>query len=74
MRTPHHDVTVSQRRHAAPPVASALRALRGLPAAGAWLWLVTPAAGEATILAALVLLHDLPGLLVALGTEVLGHG
>jgi hypothetical protein len=55
-------------------VASALPALRRLPSPGAWLWLVTPAALEAASLAALVLFHDLPGLLVALGTEVLGHG
>jgi hypothetical protein len=73
MRTPR-DAAVPQRRHPAPPVASALPALRRLPSPGAWLWLVTPAALEAASLAALVLFHDLPGLLVALGTEVLGHG
>ena len=61
-------------RRPAPDVAPALGALRRLPAAGAWLWLVTPAAGEAAIIAALVLLHVLPGLLGALGAQVGRHG
>ena len=73
MRT-QHDVQHHHCRRPAPPLAPALGALRGLPAAGAWLWLVTPAAGEAAIIAALVLLHVLPGLLVALGAQVGRHG
>ena len=72
--TAQHDVEPHHCRRSAPPVAPALGALRGLPAAGPWLWLVTPAAVEAAIIAALVLLHVLPGLLVALGAQVGRHG
>lgn len=61
------------RRHAASPVASALAALRRLPQAGTRLRLVTatvaPVALEASVLAALVLLHHLPALLVAAGIK-----
>ena len=49
-------------------------ALRRLLPPGAWLWLVRPEAGEATAAISLVLLHRLPGLLVALGGEVVRHG
>ena len=67
-------------------LASALRALRGLPAADAWVWLVRAAAPgglAAKITKAgafapeplgVVLLHDLSGLLLATGTEVFRHG
>ena len=72
--TAQHDVEPRHGRRPAPPVAPALGGLRGLPAAGPWVWLVTPAAGEAAIIAALVLLHVLPGLLVALGAQVGRHG
>ncbi|MCX7379838.1 MAG: hypothetical protein NT133_00085 [Alphaproteobacteria bacterium] len=72
--TVQHDVEPRHRRRPAPDVAPALGALRGLPAAGAWLWLVTPAAVEAAFIAALVLLHVLPGLLIALGAQVGRHG
>ena len=72
--TAQHDVEPHHCRQPAAAVAPALGALRGLPAAGAWLWLVIPAAGEAAIIAALVLLHVLPGLLVALGAQVGRHG
>ena len=72
--TAQHDVEHHRRRRPAPDVSPALGALRGLPAAGPWLWLVTPAAVEAAIIAALVLLHVLPGLLVALGAQVGRHG
>ena len=72
--TVQHDAEHHHCRRPAPPVAPALASLRGLPPAGAWLWLVTPAALEAAVIAALVLLHVLPGLLGALGKEVLGHG
>jgi hypothetical protein len=53
------------RRHAASPVASALAALRRLPQAATWFRLVTSATLEASVLAALVLFHHLPALLVA---------
>ena len=70
-------------------LASALRALRGLPAADAWFWLVRAAAPgglAAKIIKAgalapepaaplgVVLLHHLSGLLLATGTEVFRHG
>ncbi len=49
-------------------------ALRRLLPPGAWVWLVrTCAAGEAAALG-LLLLHRLPGLLVALGGEVVRDG
>ena len=55
-------------------LASALRALRSLPAAGAWVWLVRAAACEPAAPLGVVLLHDLSGLLLATGTEVFRHG
>jgi len=70
-------------------LASALRALRSLPAADAWLWLVRAAASggiaakiiktgafalEPAAPLAVVLLHHLSGLLLATGTEVFRHG
>jgi hypothetical protein len=70
-------------------LASALRALRGLPAADAWVWLVRAAApgglaakitkagafaAEPAAPLGVVLLHDLSGLLLATGTEVFRHG
>jgi hypothetical protein len=70
-------------------LASALCALRDLPAAGAWLWLVRATAPgglaakniqtgalapEPAAPVGVVLLHHLPGLLLATGTEVFRHG
>ena len=70
-------------------LASTLCALRGLPAAGAWLWLVRAAAPggfAAKIIKAgalapepaaplgVVLFHHLSGLLLATGPEVFRHG
>ena len=70
-------------------LASALRALRSLSAADAWLWLVRAAAPgglAAKIIKAgafapepaapvgVVLLHHLSGFLLATGTEVFRHG
>jgi hypothetical protein len=70
-------------------LASALCALRDLPAADAWLWLVRAAAPgglaakiiktgalapEPAAPLGVVLLHHLSGLLLATGTEVLRHG
>lgn len=71
------------------PLASAWGALCRLSATGPWLWLVrSPAPGgfaakiiklgayapEAAAPLRVVLLDRLPGLLVALGAEVVGHG
>ena len=72
--TAQHDVERHHRRRPPQDVAPALGALRCLPAADPWLWLVIPAVFEATIIAALVLLHVLTGLLVALGAQVGWHG
>ena len=55
-------------------LASALRALRGVPTADAWLWLVRAATCESAAALSGVLLHHLSGLLLATGTEVLRHG
>lgn len=56
------------------PGARATLALRRLPAAGARLWLVRPDTLEATAALSLLLLHHLPGALVALGAEFQRHG
>jgi hypothetical protein len=63
------DATIPRRRHAASPVASALAPLCGLLQAGTRLRLVSPATLEASVLAALVLFHHLPALLVAAGIK-----
>lgn len=49
-------------------------ALRRLLPPGAWLWLVRPGTSEEAAALGLLLLHGLPGLLVALGWEVVRHG
>ena len=49
-------------------------ALRRLLPPSAWLWLVRPGAAEEAAALGLLLLHRLPGLLVALGGEVVRHG
>lgn len=49
-------------------------ALRSLSATDAGFWLVQPGALEAAPAFGVVLLDRLPGLLVALGAEVLGRG
>ena len=56
------------------PLASAWDALRRLPLSDPWLWLVRPGAAEEAAAIGLLLLHRLPGLLVALGGEVVRHG
>ena len=61
-------------RRAVNLLASALCALRGLPAADAWFWLVRAAACESAAPVGVVLLHHLSGLLLATGTEVFRHG
>lgn len=48
----------------------AVLALRGLPLARAWLWLVRPEAADVATAFGLLLLHGVPGLLGALGREV----
>ncbi len=67
------DVHVSHRRITAPALASALASLCRLPTAGKRVRLVpatvAPAAVEIITLAALVLLHHLPALLVAAGIK-----
>lgn len=55
-------------------LAPARRALRGLSAAGPWLWLVRPGALEPAAAVGVVLLDRLPGVLVALGAEALRRG
>ena len=59
---------------AATAMASARNALCGLQATSPWFWLVRPPLIEAASTHALVLVHGLPGLLVALGEGGLGHG
>ena len=53
-------------------LASAREALRSVQTPGRWLWLVRPGTAEAIGALALVLLHRLPGLLVA-ATQGLGR-
>ena len=69
--TPH--ASISRRRGAASLMASALASLRRLPPAGTRVRLVpatvAPAAVEIVAVAALVLLHHLPALLVAAGIK-----
>lgn len=55
-------------------LAPARDALRGVPVSRRWLWLVRPGAIETAPAVSLVLLHELPRLLVALGKRALGHG
>ena len=67
------DVHVLHRRTATPALASTLAPLRRLPPAGTRFRLVTatiaPVAVEIIAVAALVLLHRLPALLVAAGVK-----
>lgn len=63
----------SDRRPAA-GMASAWNALCCLPAADPWLWLGRAPALETAAAVGVVLLDRLPGLLVALGAGVAGHG
>lgn len=49
-------------------------ALRRLLPPGAWVWLVRPCAADEAAALGLLLLHRLPGLLVALGGEVARDG
>jgi hypothetical protein len=51
-----------------------LAALRSLHARVTWLWLVRPGAADEIAAACILLLHHLPGLLVALGGEVVRLG
>ena len=56
------------------PLASTWRAVRGVPAAGGRLRLVRPGPLEGVADVALVLLHHLPGAVVAPRQEVARHG
>ena len=71
------DVHVPHRRTAAPALASALAPLCRLPPAGTRFRLVAatiaPVAVEIIAVAALVLLHHLPALLVAAGIQDTPH-
>lgn len=69
MEIPH-----DRRLRARAPVASAWGAVCRLSAADPWFWLGRSAALETAAALGVVLLDRLPGLLVALGAEVLGHG
>ena len=60
--------------HPLAALASARGTLCRLSATDPWLWLVRPAFIESSTLYAVVLLHGLPGLLVALGEGGSGHG
>ena len=55
-------------------LASALRALRRLSTADAWLWLARAGSCEPAAPLGVVLLHHLSGLLLAAGPEVFRHG
>ena len=56
------------------PLASAQQTLRHLPTTNPRLWLDQPQCAEAEAPICLVLLHELSGLLVALGEGASGHG
>ena len=56
------------------PLASARQTLRRLPTTNPRLWLVQPPCTEAEKPICLVLLHELPGVLVAIGKGAAGHG
>ena len=61
-------------RNALAALASAGRALRGLPATSGWLWLVRSLANEQATPVGVVLLHHLSALLLVLVPEVVRHG
>lgn len=65
-----HERNISSRA----PLASARQTLRRLPKTDPRLWLVQPSCAEAQAPIGLVLLHELPRLLVALGDGAVGHG
>jgi len=66
--------SIAVSRIALAALASARRALRGLPATGGWLWLVRALANEQATAVGVVLLHHLSALLLVLGQEVVRHG
>jgi len=67
-------IHVRHRGNAPSYLASAWGALCRLSATSPWLWLVRSPAHEAAAPLGVVLLDRLPGLLVALGAEVVRHG
>ena len=69
-----HDTYIRTSRPAAASLASAWGTLCRLSATDPWLWLVRPAFIETSASYAVVLFHELPGLLVTFGEGGLGHG
>jgi len=69
-----HVAITNLRQRSLPMLASTLRALRRLPATDTWLWLAGAGSCEPAAPVGLVLLHHLSGLLLATGTEIVGHG
>lgn len=69
-----HGSAIRERDRAPAPLVSAWRGLCRLPTSGPWVWLVRSSAFETAPALGLVLLHELPRLLVALGEGALGHG
>ncbi len=65
-----HERDISSRT----PVASTRQTLWRLPTTNPRLWLVQPSCAKANAPICLVLLHELPGLLVAFGEGAPGHG
>jgi len=66
----NHERNISSRT----PLASARQALRDLPPTNPGLWLDQSLCVKAETPIGLVLLHELPGLLVAEGEGAIGHG
>ena len=69
-----HVSSIRHCRRPSAPMASAWETLCRLSVSGPWLWLVRSGALKETATIPLVLLHGLPGLLVAFGEGALGHG
>ncbi len=65
-----HERDISSRA----PLASARKTLRRLPPTNPRLWLDQSLCAKANAPICLVLLHELPGLLVAFGEGAPGHG
>ena len=70
----HGSPSSNLRTRALRPLAAPFRALRRVPESGAWPRLAGTATGEQAAAFCLVLLHHLPELLLAAGTEVIRHG
>jgi hypothetical protein len=66
--------SIAVSRIALAALASARRALCGLPATGGWFWLGRSLANEQATTFGVVLFHHLSALLLVLGQEVVRHG